>query len=236
MNDVFTWILDLVQSVDPWLRILLAGVAMFCETSVLLGLIVPGDTVVLVSSTATADWWQYGFLLTAVILGSLGGETLGFYLGRFFGPVIRHSRLGRWIGERNWDRAERYLDRRGGIAVFISRFLPVLHSLIPLTVGTSDMRYRRFLVWTVPACTIWAVAYVTIGWLAADSYRRLAGELKWAGLVFAAIVLVFVITVWLVKKVIERAEERHMRHEAERAETAGSPSVPGRSDGVPPTS
>ncbi|MBI5160801.1 MAG: DedA family protein [Micrococcales bacterium] len=214
MNEILTWLLALVQSVDPWLRILLSGVAMFGETSVLLGVLIPGDTVVLVSSTATADWWQYGFLVLAVILGSLGGETFGFYLGRYFGPRIRHSRLGRRIGEHNWDRAERYLERRGGIAVFVSRFLPVMRSLIPLTVGTSEMRYRRFLAWTTPACTIWAVAYVLAGWLAADSYRRLAGQLRWAGFVFAAIVLVFVMLVWLVKKAITRVEERHMEHSA----------------------
>jgi membrane protein DedA with SNARE-associated domain len=47
--------------------------------------------------------------------------------------------------------------------VFISRFLPVLHSLIPLTVGMSTMRYRKFMAWTVPACVIWAFAYVTVG-------------------------------------------------------------------------
>lgn len=241
MNEILSWLLDLVQSVDPWLRILLSGVAMFGETSVLIGLVMPGDTVVLVSSTATQDGWQYGFLLIAVIVGSLGGETLGFFLGRFFGPRIRHSRLGRRIGEHNWDRAERYLERRGGIAVFISRFLPVLHSLIPLTVGTSEMRYRRFLAWTVPACVLWAGAYVTVGWLAADSYRRLAGELKWAGFVFAAIVLVFAVLVWLAKKAISRAEARHMNRDADPErpgddEAAGRTLTPGRLDRHRPTS
>ena len=47
--------------------------------------------------------------------------------------------------------------------MFVSRFLPVLHSLVPLTVGMSTMRYRRFIAWTLPACLIWATAYVTVG-------------------------------------------------------------------------
>lgn len=210
VNDILNWLLGLVQSVDPSLRILLSGVAMFLETTVLLGLIAPGDTIVLVSSTATQDGWQYAFLLVAVIVGALTGETVGFFLGRFLGPRIRHSRLGRRIGESNWDRAERYLERRGGIAVFISRFLPVMHSLVPLTVGTSEMPYRRFLAWMVPASTIWAVVYSTVGWLAASSYRQLAGQLKWAGVVFAAIVLAFAVLVWLAKRTLSRLEERHM--------------------------
>ncbi|GAB3405343.1 hypothetical protein GCM10027515_18560 [Schumannella luteola] len=208
--DPLGWLLDVVQSVDPVLRILLSAVAIFCETSILIGLVVPGDTIVLVSSTATANVAEYIGLLVAVIVGSLGGESVGFLLGRLFGPKLRHSRLGRRIGEKNWMRAERYLERRGGPAVFLSRFLPVLHSLVPVTVGTSEMSYRRFLAWTTPACVLWAGAYVTVGWLAAGSYRELSTQLHWAGYLFVAVIVVFVIVVAVVKKLIERAERRHL--------------------------
>ncbi|TPW70199.1 DedA family protein [Schumannella sp. 10F1B-5-1] len=209
-GDPLSWILDLVQSVDPVLRILLSAVAIFCETSILIGLIVPGDSIVLVSGTATGNTVEYLALLVAVIVGSLGGESVGFLLGRLFGPRLRHSRLGRRVGERNWMRAERYLERRGGPAVFLSRFLPVLHSLVPVTVGMSEMTYRRFLSWTAPACVLWAGAYVTVGWLAAGSYRQLSAQLHWAGYLFVGVIVVFVIAVAVIKKLIERAERRHL--------------------------
>ena len=92
----------------------------------------------------------------------------------------------------------------------ISRFLPVLHSLIPLTVGMSTMRYRRFIAWTVPACVIWAFAYVTVGWLAAGSYRELSRSLHWAGYVFVGIIAAFLLVVWGVKKLLVRSEAKHM--------------------------
>ena len=210
MNDALTWILDIVQSVDPVLRTLLAGVAILLETSILIGLIVPGDTVVLVASTAVASPLEYAALVAVVIVGALCGESLGFALGRWFGPRIRASRLGRRLGTRNLDRAERYLATRGGVAVFLSRFLPVLHSLIPLTVGMSPMRYRTFMAWTAPACVIWAFAYVSVGSLAAGGYRELSQELHWAGYVFVAVIAVFVAAVVVVKKVLQRRESAHM--------------------------
>lgn len=210
MNDILSWILDTVRGVDPGLRVLLVGLGMLFETSILIGLIVPGDTVVIVASTGITSWAEYAALLVVVVGGALAGESIGFALGRFFGPRIRASRLGQKLGERNWVRAENYLDRRGGIAVFISRFLPVLHALIPLTVGTSAMRYRRFLAWTAPACIIWAVAYVSVGWLAAGSYRQLSSQLHYAGYIFAAIIAVFLVVALFVKKLIERTEARHM--------------------------
>ena len=232
VNDALDWILAMVQSVDPGLRTLIAGVAMFFETSILLGLVVPGDTIVIVSSTAVETPWQYVALALATITGALSGESVGFALGRFFGPRIRVSRLGRRIGERNWIRAENYLARRGGVAVFVSRFLPVLHSLIPITVGMSPMRYSRFIRWTVPACVIWAFAYVSVGTFAAGGYRELSDQLHSAGYVFVGIIVVFALVVLVVKRMISRVEARHMERRpvqdapgAEAEDTTGSRSV-----------
>lgn len=213
MNDVINGLLDAVRQVQPDVRVLIALVGMFFETSLLIGLLVPGDTIVLAAATGVGNWGEWAALLIAVVAGSLAGESLGFALGRWFGPRIQHSWLGRRIGEKNWLRAQTYLARRGGIAVFISRFLPVLHSLIPLTVGMSAMSYRKFITWTVPACLVWASAYVSVGWLAAGSYRRLSGELHFAGVIFAAIIVLFLVIALLVKRAVERAEARHMEHD-----------------------
>ncbi len=210
MNDLLGWILDLVASVDPVLRTVLAGLGILLETSVLVGLIVPGDTIVVVASTGVTSPAEYVGLVVAVIVGALCGESIGFALGRFFGPRIRRSWVGARIGERNWHRAETYLDRRGGIAVFLSRFLPVLHSLIPLTVGMSTMSYRRFFRWTVPACVIWALLYVTIGSAAAGGYRELSGQAHWAGYAFVGVIALFVAGILVTKRLIARSEERHM--------------------------
>ncbi len=210
MNEFFNWLLATVHSVDPTLRVFLAGVAMLFETSILLGLIVPGDSVVLVAATAVSGPVEFVSLAVAVIVGSLAGESIGFWLGHFFGPRIRRSRLGQRVGERNWVRAETYLERRGGIAVAISRFLPVFHSLVPLVVGTSAMRYRVFIAWTVPACAIWAVTYISVGAFAAGSYRKLQSQLQGAGLIFVGIIVLALIVIFLIRKAIERTEARHM--------------------------
>jgi membrane-associated protein len=213
VNDILNWILETVSSVDPVVRTALAGLGILLETSVLVGLIVPGDTIVIVASTGVANPVEYVALVLAVIAGALSGESLGFALGHYFGPYIRRSRLGRWIGERQWVRAENYLKRRGGIAVFLSRFIPVLHSLIPLTVGMSAMRYRRFMRWTMPACVIWAVAYVSVGSAAAGGYRELSQQLHFAGYVFVGVIALFLVLAFVVKKWLGHREARHMEQE-----------------------
>ena len=204
MNDVLTWFLGGVESIDPVLRTLFAGFAILLETSVLIGLVIPGDSVVLVAATGVSSTLEYVLLIIAVIVGALIGESIGYYIGKAFGPAIQHSRLGRFVGHKNWVAAERFLDHRGGLAVFISRFLPVLHSIVPLTAGIIGMHYRRFIAWTAPACTIWAILYVTVGHSVALSFEALSSSLHFAGYIFVGVILLFIVIMTIVKKSLEK--------------------------------
>jgi membrane protein DedA with SNARE-associated domain len=166
--------------------------------------VIPGDTVVLVAATGATSTEEYISLIVVIIIGALIGESIGFALGHAFGPAIQHSKVGKWIGHKNWKAAERFLEHRGGWAIFISRFLPVLHSIVPLTAGITGMEYRRFIAWTAPACTLWAIAYVTVGRTAALTYEQLSQSLHFAGFIFAGIIVLFIAVMALVKKSLHR--------------------------------
>lgn len=200
LTDLLNAIIDVVQGVDPTLRALIVGLAILAETTILIGLVIPGDTILLVASTGVQGWGQWAALVAAGLIGALIGESLGFLIGRHFGPALEHSWLGRRIGEKNWQRARVFLARRGGTAVFVSRFLPVLHALVPVTAGLGGMSYRKFIRATIPACTIWALAYVSVGALATAGYQQLGQGLHWAGYIFVAVIVVFVLIVWLIKR------------------------------------
>jgi len=199
MNGALDTFLDFVLHMDPVLRTLLTGLAVMLETSAFLGLIVPGDTTVLVSATGVEGVLEYLSLVVAIVAGALLGESLGFAIGRFFGPKIRDGKLGERLGRDRLGKADRFVDRRGGIAVFISRFLPVLHSIVPLTAGMSKMTYRRFMAWTTPACTLWAFTYVSLGSGAAGTYRALKDQIDSAGWVFIVFFAVFGAIFWAIK-------------------------------------
>lgn len=95
---------------------------------------------------------------------------------------------------------ERYLERRGGLAIFLSRFMPVLHSLVPLAVGMSGFRYRRFLAWTLPACALWAGLYISVASLAAGTFRELADTIHYAGYLFIGTLFVFILLIVIAKR------------------------------------
>lgn len=217
--------LRFIADIDPILRTLLAGLAVMLETSVLVGLIVPGDTVVLVASTGVTSLVQFIAMVVVIIGGALLGESIGFSIGRFFGPKLRSSRLGRKIGPEKFARADRFVERRGGIAVFISRFLPVFHSVVPLTAGMSKMPYRTFMAWTAPACTLWALIYVSLGSGAAGTYRELRDQFQWAGWVFIAFFAIFFLLFWIIKRLLMRYAHDDEAHEVAASQAATSESL-----------
>ena len=160
----------------------------------------------LLAATAGRGATEWVLLVLAVVAGSLCGETVGFLVGRFFGPRLRTSRLGRRLGERHVLRAESFLERRGGPAIFASRFLPVMHALVPVTVGASRYPYGRFVAWTLPACVLWAAIYVSVGQVAGSSYEAMAKELHSAGWIVLGGVALFLVAVALGKKLLLRAD------------------------------
>jgi membrane protein DedA with SNARE-associated domain len=204
MTDLLGGLIELISSVPPIWRNLLAGVFIMLETSVFVGLVVPGDTVVLIASTGVTDLGDFFFLLIAVLIGSLIGESIGFAIGRFFGPKLRQSKLGKRIGGDNWIAADKLVAKRGGWAVFISRFLPVLHSVVPAVAGMTKMPYRVFIAWTFAACTIWASLYVGVGFAARTSYEQLEGNLQLASFVGIGILVLFLLLIALSKKILAR--------------------------------
>ncbi|WP_449283913.1 DedA family protein [Leucobacter sp.] len=211
MTELLSALIDAVRDLDPVLRTLVAGLGMLLETSVFVGLVVPGDTIALVASVGVTGPAEFVWLVVALVVGAVAGESIGFALGRWAGPRLRASRAGRRLGERNWRVAEHYLGERGGVAVFLSRFLPVLHSLIPLTAGMAGMRYRVFLAWTASASVVWALLVVSLGAGAAAGFERLADRVKGAGFIFAGAVLLVVLALWAAKRAFLRRERAHMR-------------------------
>ncbi|GIG39338.1 DedA family protein [Cellulomonas phragmiteti] len=221
LTDLLGWVLDAIQAIDPALRTVVAGLVMALETSALIGLVVPGDVVVLAAATGATSVGSAALLTAAVLTGALVGESIGFGLGRRFGPALQTSRLGRLLGDEHWERARRYVQRRGGPAVFLSRFIPVLHSTVPMIAGTSGFGYRAFLAWTAPACLLWSAAYVTAGSFAATVFRDLASGLKGAGLLLAGLVALVALAGLGVKTLLVRNERPYLEPGAADDDAAG---------------
>ena len=172
-------LVDFVSLIGPW-GYLVVFVVVALECQALLGLFLPGESLVLVGGfLASQGVLDPGTLVVVISLAAIVGDSIGYQLGRALGFewLARHGRRLR-VRQENLDRVGAFMSRHGGKAVFASHFTHLMRALMPFVAGASRMRYRRFLVFNAAGCIAWASTFVAIGYLAGESWRVAA---KWAG-------------------------------------------------------
>jgi undecaprenyl-diphosphatase len=200
MNDLIDVLAGLAS---PW-GYVFVGVLAMLESAAFIGLVIPGETVLLVGGLLAYQGRASVVLMMVVAAaGAIVGDSIGYEIGRAAGPSIRDSRLGKKVGARRWAAAERYLNRHGGSAVLLGRFVSLLRALVPTIAGLTHMRYRTFLVWNAAGGVLWAPIFVTLGYVAGSSFRHVQ---QVAGRVGSLVVLVLCVVLGIA--VIRRVRHR----------------------------
>src|SRR6478735_7973884 len=115
---------------------------------------VPGPVVLLAGFVASTGRLSVVVLGVVVVLCAIIGDSVGYEVGKRFGPRMLRWRLFR-RHEGRVDRARQFLDGRGGSAVFVGRSTAFLRAVTPGLAGLSGMRYRRFLLWNALGGVVW---------------------------------------------------------------------------------
>lgn len=190
----------LLDGVPAWQLYTVVGVLLVMETTLLIGLVTPGEVVLLAAATTVGTAGEFAALAAVAAGGSLIGQSGGYLLGRRFGGRIRASWAGRKIGEGNWRRAEEVLRGGTGRAIVASRFLAVAHSLVPVLAGTLRMPVRRYWRYTALGAVAWGLVYVGLGSAASHAIRASAHLLGPTVTVVAIAVVVVVLVVRVVRR------------------------------------
>jgi len=171
---------DVSRSLGAW-TYALVGVAAFLETGAFVGLVLPGETVVILGGAVAGQGATSVLVTIAVVwICAWGGDTVSFLLGRRLGRgfVIRHGPKVR-ITEARFRKVESYFERYGGRTILIGRFIGLVRALAPFSAGSSGMRYRGFLPYSVLGTGLWATVFTMIGYFASqniDQAARVAGR------------------------------------------------------------
>ena len=191
----------------PWVYLLI-GLFAAAESAAFVGLLVPGETLMLLGGVlaATGQVELVGVVLVAVF-GAVTGDQVGYTLGRSLGPSLRSGRAGRWIGHARWAVAEDFVARRGGPAVLLARWIGFLRAVVPAAAGAVGVPRATFLAWNAVGGAVWATTVVGAGFLAGASWPTLQRDLGAAGLVGGAVVLVGGLVLVVVRRFRPRAGE-----------------------------
>ena len=202
---------------------LLVGVFAFAEVGAFVGMVVPGETVMLLGGAVAGQGAIDIYLLIGIAwFGAWAGDTTSFFIGRRLGRefVIRHGpRFG--VSHERFEKVEDYFSRHGGKTIFIGRFVSLVRAFAPFVAGSSGMRYRDFVPYSILGCGLFVTAHILIGYVFSRSIDTAAKYAGRGAFVLGALIVAIVGAVALFRHFREaenrRAAVRWMgRHAATR--------------------
>jgi membrane protein DedA with SNARE-associated domain/membrane-associated phospholipid phosphatase len=201
---------DLSNALGAW-TYLIVGTFAFAETGAFVGLVVPGETVMLLGGAVAGQGAIDIYLLIAIAwFSAWAGDTTSFFIGRRLGRefVLTHGpRFG--IGHERFEKVEDYFSRHGGKTIFIGRFISLVRAFAPFIAGSSGMRYRAFVPYSILGTGLWASAHILVGYFFSRSIESAA---KYAGRGAFVLATTIVIVVGVVSAVrFLRVEENRRR-------------------------
>ncbi len=159
------------------------------ESGFVVGFFVPGEISVVVGGVLAHEHHVSLVLMLVVAnLAAIVAFLLGYGIGNWLGPwLLRHRPLR---GQEGVARTRALIQRFGGAAVFLGRFVAVVRALMPALVGISDVRLRTFVVFDVAGGLVWATLYTMIGYAVGASYQHVLNAMGTWSLVVVALLVV----------------------------------------------
>ncbi len=143
---------------------LLAGVV-FAETGLLVGLFLPGDsllfTVGVVCGAGDLDIVRICSLLTVV---SILGDQSGYLLGYRTGPKIFSRPDSRFFKQEYVRRTQAFYEKHGGKTLIYAKFVPIVRTFAPFMAGVGKMDYPRFLSFNIFGGVGWVMSATLAGY------------------------------------------------------------------------
>lgn len=131
---------------------------------------IPGEAA-LIAGAIYAGAGQLNIVAVGItgVVAAFAGSTIGYGIGRLGGRalVLRYGRYV-FVKEHHLDRAERTVDRFGGVIVVIARFIIGLRELIGIISGVTGMRPVTFATFNAIGAVAWVATWVSVGYLAGD--------------------------------------------------------------------
>ena len=155
---------------------------LFIETGLLVGLVLPGDSMLFLAGVAASGTANaavgvqlpLNLLLIGAPIATFAGSQVGYFIGRKLGPKIFSRPDGKYFNQKRVEQTEKWLLRYGvGKALFLSRFIPIVRTLINPMCGVARIDPKKFAIANALSATIWGAGFIYLGFVVGE---RLEGS------------------------------------------------------------
>lgn len=175
---MIAWFIDLVLHLDRHLVELVThyhfwvyGILfciIFAETGLVVTPFLPGDSLLFatgaLAAVDTSGTLNAPLISVSLAIAAVLGNTVNYSVGRFIGPAAFSGRY-RLLKVEYLRRTEEFFARYGGMAVFLSRFMPIIRTFMPFVAGIGHMPIARFQGYNIAGGVSWVLLFVWGGYL-----------------------------------------------------------------------
>lgn len=137
----------------------------FAESGLLIGLFLPGDSLLFTAGILASQGYFNIFAVIAIsFTAAVVGDAVGFYFGRKVGPRIFTRDDSIFFQRAHLGRAEKFYTEHGGKTLVLARFMPVIRTLAPIIAGVSNMRYTAFVTYNIIGAVLWGIGLPAAGY------------------------------------------------------------------------
>ncbi len=148
----------------------------FAETGLFVGFFLPGDTLLFITGMLIANVVIPGgstilpllYWILLISIAGIAGNYLGYWFGRKFGNVLQ-QKDGRLFKRKYLLQAHNFYEKKGGSAIVLARFLPIIRTFAPIVAGMVNMNGRRFSLYNVLGSFIWVGSITGAGFLLGEN-------------------------------------------------------------------
>lgn len=217
----------LIESFGPY-AIIGLGLVLFAETGLLIGFLLPGDTLLISAGVLSvpndASHLNIVWVCIASSLGAIIGGEAGYLIGHKSGPRIFQKSEGGLFSKKNVDRTNAFFIKYGALAVIIARFVPYVRTFAPVAAGVGNMPRLKYSLYNFVGAIIWGTGLTLLGFWVGHIPVVADFVEKYIDLVLLGVVIVVLLpTIYHYVQAIVRARNAKHRHSADAVDQIASP-------------
>ena len=135
------------------------------EAGELLGIVGESGSGKSVSMLAATEALDVRLLFLLLAGAAIVGNMVNYSIGRYIGPrVFRADQSHPLLNKQHLERAHAFFEKYGGMAVVMTRFVPIIRTFVPFVAGAGAMRYPTFALYNVAGGILWVGVCLAAGY------------------------------------------------------------------------
>ena len=162
--DLFHRLHNLTELVQ-WAGIFGLAAIIFSETGLLVGVFLPGDSLLVTAGLLAARGYLNVYALAPLLtVAAICGNSVGYFIGRATGPRIFNRENSLFFNKKHAIRAHEFYEKYGRKTIVLAQFMPIIRTFAPVVAGVGGMKFRQFITFNIIGAVVWIWSMVGIGY------------------------------------------------------------------------